>query len=120
MSMKIYPTTVTFAASATSSVINPSVRGPILAIRTEDAFAGTSISFLYCDTIDGTYVDVKNELGEVITVTDVNTTTGAIYDLTNIFPLGVGKMANANTGYLRLKANGSISETVTVYVGELA
>lgn len=111
---QLHVQSVAFTASATSAAITPNVRGPVLAIETPASFGQTSIKFSFCDTVDGTYLTVKNELGDDIEVV-VDATTAAMYDLTNIFPLGVGKLAGSGKGFLKLVTGGSVTKTVKLY-----
>lgn len=113
--MKIYAQSVTFTASDTSAVIAPQIRGPIVAVQTPASFTSATLDLLFCQTSGGAYLPVKDADGAAIQVAGIDTTNAAIYDLTNIFPLGIGKMAVVNSGYLKLKAASSQTATIVVY-----
>lgn len=112
--MELFTATATFTASTTSATVTPQVKGPVVALQTPAAFGATTIKFTFCETENGTYLPVKNDTGADITVT-VSATDAGLYDITNIFPLSVGKMAGNNKGYFKLVAGTSTTAAVKVY-----
>lgn len=116
--MTIIKQNATFTAASDSAIISPCAKGPIMAIRTPASFGSATLALLYSDTVDGTFVPVKNEKGEAIAISGIDTTNGAMYDLSNICALGVGGMVGREGGYFKLRAAGAITATVVVYVLE--
>ena len=112
--MNLYSNSVVFTASDTSAVLTPQVRGPLIAVAVPATSGITSLTLLFSPTEAGTFVPVKDDKGVDITITGIDA-SAAIYDLTNVFPAGVGRLASAGQGFLKLKANASVSTTVTAY-----
>ena len=96
---------VTWTSSATSAAVDIYTRQAPMGLVIPDSFGATSITFEASTAIDGTYYAVKDESGAAITVT-IDGTTGAWYDLTNIFP--------ASVKFVKLVASTSITTTATL------
>lgn len=112
MSINLQKTNLSFTASTDSAAISSSL---ILGIQTPASFTATSLVLLYCATADGTFIPVCNETGAAIGVTGISGSAAQFYDLTNIFPLGIEKINNVIAGYIKFRANTSITNTITVY-----
>lgn len=104
--------TVKFEGSATSNAADiPSSQVPI-GIITPDSFGATSITFK--GSTDGTtFYDVADETNTVITAT-VDATTGKWYDLSNIFPISLGRAILQGNAKVKLVASTSITKAVTL------
>lgn len=98
-----YPVTIT--ASTTSAAIDLYDKGYPVAIITPASLGATAITFTAALTSGGTYLPVKNEAGNSITVV-VDTSSAGWYDLTNIFPSSVR--------FIKVVANASITKNLTL------
>ena len=107
--------TVSFTASADSEAVLMD-KGVILGIRIPASFGVASLTLLSCDTSDGTYDLVTDELDAAITIT-TNATTAKMIDLSNIFPLVLGGLGKLNQGYIKFRAPSSITKSITIYQG---
>ncbi|QEL19345.1 hypothetical protein [Limnoglobus roseus] len=64
----VYPN-FSWPAAGTTSKAEKIAGSTIAGIRIPSGFSGTSLTFLACDAIDGTYTTVKDTTGATITVT---------------------------------------------------
>lgn len=106
-------TTVSFTASADSAAIST---GLIFAVQVPASFGVTSLVLLYCDTFAGTYIPVCDETNTAIGLT-VDSTNAKIYDMSNIFPIGLARLNNNVGGYIKFRAPSSITKDIIVYQG---
>lgn len=117
--MTLVKTSATWSASTDSAVLDPCAKGPLMAIQTPANFGTTTIALTYCQTIDGTFVPVRNEAGQDIAISGIDPVNAAIYDLSNICALGVGATVGRGGGFFKLKAGASITATAQVFVLEV-
>lgn len=114
--LTLQKTTLSFTASTASAPISADL---ILGIQTPASFGASSITLLYCETVDGTYLPVYTEAGTTspIGISNVDATNAAFYDLSNIFPLALQKINNVTCGYIKFRASTSITKNIIVYTG---
>lgn len=104
---------VNFTASTDSDAFAASL---IFGVQTPASVGITSLVLLYCETSGGTFVPVRNESGAAIGITGIDS-SAAFYDMSNNFPIGIDTINNLASGYIKFRANTSITKSITVYVG---
>jgi len=113
--MLITKTPINFVGSTDSDAFASNL---IFGVQTPASFVATSLVLLYCETLAGTYIPVCNEAGAAIGITGIDATNAKFYDMSNNFPIGIDRVNNLISGYIKFRANTSITKTINVYTGD--